>query len=373
MSAPREGSAPDPAPLPEPRGRIAVLDGIRLLAALMVVSYHYLAIGGGWSEPAKALFPHGFQPAAYGWLGVELFFLISGFVICMSCWGKPVGEFFVSRVTRLYPAYWFAIFATTVVVALVPGGLTAKTLPEILTNLTMLQSPLNSPDVDAVYWTLAVELHFYLLMAVVAWRGLTYRKVVVFCCVWAVASVALVKWDDGPLKQMVMPDLSWYFIAGMAFYLVYRYRPNLLLIGIICLCFLVSQRFAVIQLGREERSMGVNVPDWPVTVILAAFFGLMALVATGKLSWIGWRWLPVAGAMTYPLYLLHEYIGWEIFRELEGRFSPAVTVGGTLALMLLCSYLVHLFVERPISAWLKPRMRKSLDQVRTASRPVHHP
>uniref|UniRef100_A0AAU2VA93 Integral membrane protein n=1 Tax=Streptomyces sp. NBC_00003 TaxID=2903608 RepID=A0AAU2VA93_9ACTN len=36
-----------------------------------------------------------------------IFFLISGFVICMSCWGKPLGDFFVSRVVRLYPAYWF--------------------------------------------------------------------------------------------------------------------------------------------------------------------------------------------------------------------------------------------------------------------------
>ncbi|GAA2151180.1 acyltransferase [Kitasatospora kazusensis] len=350
-----------------------MLDGIRLLAALMVVSYHYMAIGGGWTSSVTKLFPRGHLPASYGWLGVELFFVISGFVICMSCWGKPVGEFFVSRVTRLYPAYWVGIIATTAVVILVPGGLTPRSWPEILTNFTMLQQPLNSRDVDAVYWTLAAELHFYLLMAVVAWRGLTYRKIVVFCFGWAIASAALIKWDDGPLKQMVMPAYSWYFIAGMAFYLMYRYRPNLLLTGIVATCFLAAQRFALIQLGREEHSMGRNVPEWPVTVILAVCFGLMALVATGRLSWIKWRWLPVAGAITYPLYLLHEYIGWEIFRNLQGHYPVYAVLGGTVLLMLLVSYLVHVLVERPLSAWMRPRLRAAVEQARTASRQVVRP
>ncbi len=364
---PPEAPATLPDAAAQPRGRIAVLDGIRLLAALMVVSYHYMAIGGGWKASVTKLFPTAYLPAAYGWLGVELFFLISGFVICMSCWGKPVSEFFVSRVVRLYPAYWLAIIATTAVVMLVPGGQQPRSWPEILTNFTMLQQLLNSGDVDAVYWTLATELHFYLLVAVVAWRGLTYRKIVIFCCVWVLASAAMVKSDDGPIKQMVMPDMSWYFIAGMAFYLIYRYKSNLLLIGIIATCFLASQRFAILEMARVRKNSGLNLPDWPVWVILTACFALMALVATGKLSWIKWRWLPIAGAITYPLYLIHEYIGWEIFRKLEGHYPTAAILGGTVALMLVLAYLIHVLVERPVSAWLKPRLRAAMEQARSAS------
>lgn len=115
------------------------------------------------------MFPTAFPFAAYGWLGVELFFLISGFVICMSCWGRSVGDFFTSRVTRLYPAYWFAVLATTAVLLLIPGGQKPLPWPDVLTNLTMLQEPLGVRMVDGVYWTLFAELRFYLLFALVAW------------------------------------------------------------------------------------------------------------------------------------------------------------------------------------------------------------
>jgi len=86
--------------------RVAILDGLRLVAALMVVSYHYISRGDAWTAAS----PHGFPQVVYlasrfGFFGVELFFLISGFVICMSGMGRSLGQFFVARVVRLYPAY----------------------------------------------------------------------------------------------------------------------------------------------------------------------------------------------------------------------------------------------------------------------------
>ncbi|WP_225803412.1 acyltransferase family protein, partial [Streptomyces sp. NK15101] len=78
------------------RGRLHALDGLRLAAALMVVAYHYLAFGEGWPTPVEDLFPTAFPLASYGYLGVEFFFLISGFVICMSGWDRRVKDFFVS-------------------------------------------------------------------------------------------------------------------------------------------------------------------------------------------------------------------------------------------------------------------------------------
>lgn len=89
---------------PKAKGRLAVLDGLRLLAALMVVVYHYLAQGDGpWQADSRRLFGFADVVSGYGWLGVQLFFVISGFVICMSAWGRPVGDFFVSRAVRRSP------------------------------------------------------------------------------------------------------------------------------------------------------------------------------------------------------------------------------------------------------------------------------
>ncbi|MFD9219340.1 acyltransferase family protein [Streptomyces sp. NPDC060064] len=367
LALPRPGQEPAPTHISMPaprRGRIAALDGLRLLAALMVVAYHYLARGEGWSASGQAKFPTAFPFAAYGWLGVELFFLISGFVICMSCWGRSVGDFFVSRVTRLYPAYWFAVLATTAVLLLIPGGQKPLPWPDVLTNLTMLQEPLGVRMVDGVYWTLFAELRFYLLFAVVAWWGLTYRRVLVFCCVWAVAGMAFSKFGDDAFRLMVMPNHCWYFIAGMAFYLMYRFRPTLLLTAIVLVCFGAAVPAARTTWSRTLGYFDHPIPFWPVMAVMATCFGVMGLVAAGKLSWMTWRWLPYAGAATYPLYLLHQNIGWELIRVLEPRVPAYALVGLLVGGMLLAAWLVHRLVERPLARPLRRRLDRALADAR---------
>ncbi|MFD5430245.1 acyltransferase family protein [Streptomyces sp. NPDC127084] len=363
LTLPRPQREQEPAPPHPPaprRGRIAALDGLRLLAALMVVAYHYLAWRGSWPAPTEITFPTAFPFAVYGWLGVELFFLISGFVICMSCWGRSLGDFFVSRVSRLYPAYWLAVLTTSAVLLLVPGGWDPHPWPDILINLTMLNEPLGVRSVDAVYWTLFAELRFYLLFAIVAWRGLTYRRVVVFCCVWAVAGLAFHKTGDEALRVMIMPTFCWYFIAGMAFYLMYRFRPTPLLTGIVLVCFGASVSSARLVWRNTLDHFDRQIPFWPVALILVACFALMALVATGRLSWMNWRWLGYAGATTYPLYLLHEKIGWEIIGVLAPYVPGYLLVGLLTACMLVAAYLVHRLVEKPVSGWLKHRLNRAV-------------
>ncbi|WP_262387318.1 acyltransferase [Streptomyces sp. TRM49041] len=350
---------------------MAALDGLRLIAALMVVLYHYIALGSGWQTPSEALFPTAFPFAAYGWLGVQLFFLISGFVICMSCWGRSLGEFFTSRVVRLYPAYWFAVLATTAVLVLVPGGYERRPWADVLINLTMLHEPLGVRPVDPVYWTLYAELRFYLLFALVAWRGLTYRRVLLFCCLWGVAALAFTKFGGEALGQFLLPGHCWYFIAGMAFYLMYRFRPTALLWGIVLVCFAASLPTARATWRASVRQLDKGMPFWPVLVVLALSFAVMALVATGRADWIRWRWLTVAGALTYPLYLLHQYIGWEIlgYAETHADLSPYVLLGSLVGGLMLLAFLVHRLVEKPLSRWLKRKVRAGLEEAAAHSAP----
>ncbi|MFE0426852.1 acyltransferase family protein [Streptomyces sp. NPDC058953] len=338
-----------------PHERLYVLDGLRIAAALMVVLYHYTARGGSWQMPVKDVFPEIYRFTAYGYLGVQIFFVISGFVICMSAWGRPVKSFFISRVVRLYPAYWFAVVATTVTLMVVPGGRRRLPANDVLVNLTMLQQPLHVRHVDTVYWTLFTELRFYLLFLIVAWFGLTYRRVILFCCVWGAATLLVAEAPHGPLRLLLIPEYSWFFIAGMAFYLMYRFRPNLMLFGIVGVSFLASLGPTIDEFQHLTFLAVKEV--WPVTAVMATFFGLMALIATRRLSWIKWRWLPVAGALTYPLYLLHQVIGWELIHYFGGRgVGPWVLVGSVTAGMLVVSYLVARFVETPVSRLLKRKL-----------------
>ena len=160
--------------------------------------------------------------------------MISGFVICMSGWGRPLGDFVVSRVVRLYPAYWFAIGAITLAVTLAPLLQTRLISSEILVNLTMLQYPVGVPGVSSVFWTLWNELHFYMLFGiVVVWGGTTYRRVLAFCAMWTVASVFAEQSSDPVVSTLVDQRYSPFFIGGVVIYLMYRYRPTLLLWGML--------------------------------------------------------------------------------------------------------------------------------------------
>src|SRR5574342_204249 len=106
--------------------RVRALDGLRFLAALSVAVFHLLAVAGRpvgvniYVRPSSEVFGSAFVVASYGWVGVPLFFIISGFVIPMSSWGRTPAQFAVSPFVRLFPAYWACIIATTVVARLYP-------------------------------------------------------------------------------------------------------------------------------------------------------------------------------------------------------------------------------------------------------------
>ncbi|MEU5126610.1 acyltransferase family protein [Streptomyces mobaraensis] len=351
--------------------RLYALDGLRLIAALMVAAFHLMAYNGpGWTYPVQIVFPDAHAVAYYGWTGVQLFFLISGFVICMSCWGKSVGEFAVSRVTRLYPAYWFAVIAAASALWLFPGVRDAPTLSGLAVNLTMFQDPLGVDRVDSVYWSLWAEMRFYLLFALVAWRGLTYRRLVAFCLGWATAGMLATKVDNGLFRAVVMPEHCWYFIAGIALYLIHRFKPNVLLWGIVAGCFLLGQHFLIAAHASNERYAGVKAPLWPATLLLAAAFLAMAAVAVGMTDRITWRRLPVLGALTYPFYLLHEDIGWIFIRHMEHRMNPYAVLAVLFSAALVASWLVHRWIERPLGRRLRRALNKGFEEMRFYSRPI---
>jgi peptidoglycan/LPS O-acetylase OafA/YrhL len=353
------------------RGRLAALDGLRLVAALLVVFYHYVGQGThAWGQDTTRIFSRTHPVVSYGWTGVYLFFLISGFVICMSGWGRPLGSFFASRAARLYPAYWFAIIATTAVIAAFPSDATLHPPHVILANLTMVQDAIGVPNIDAVYWTLWAELRFYLLFAIVVWRGATYRRVVLFCMLWSVAALYANYSGDTMIKELIMPDYAPFFVAGVAMYLVYRFGSTPLLWAIVAAAFVLGNVRLTGELGQMQQNTG-HAGSWSVlTLVLASYFAVVGAVALGWLSWARWRWLTVAGALTYPLYLLHEVIGWTLIGRLHGYVPKWVLLFGVIGAMLGLSWLVHRFVERPVGRRIRKAIEQSLATIRLPERPA---
>ncbi|MBA3488333.1 MAG: acyltransferase, partial [Longispora sp.] len=319
-------TSPSSARPQRPSPRLAVLDGLRLCAALFVVLFHYVGMSPShWGTPLDTTFPHLHPIAAYGWTGVQLFFLISGFVICMSSWGRRLGDFFISRVVRLYPAFWFAVIATTTVVTLtplLPVLVERHTLSEVLVNLTMVHETFGITHVDPPYWTLWVEMRFYLLFAIVVWLGVNYQRVVTFCGLWTIGAIIASGAKEPVLEYIFMPKHAPFFIAGIAFYLIHRFGPNLLLWGIVGVSW---------AHGLHHVRMHMNQHSWVVVAaIITFYFTLLAAIALGLFSRPGKHVTPqvagkkprrglliIAGSLSYPLYLFHQSIGWIVIERVR--------------------------------------------------------
>ncbi|MFC9227893.1 acyltransferase family protein [Streptomyces decoyicus] len=362
-------TAPRPAIRGRSRGgpsRLRALDGLRLLAALMVAAYHYGGRNGeiaqAWGGSPTHQFPTAAPLFAYGCLGVQIFFVISGFVICLSGWGRTLRAFIASRISRLYPAYWAAILLVTAVFAL--PWVAYKALPpsEVLTNLTMLQQPLGADRVLGVCWTLWAEMRFYALFALcVVLPGATRRRVVLFCAGWTLAAALAQAAHQPFLDTVLMPEYAPFFIGGIGLYLLHRYGArDPIAWAIVLVSWLIGQHYAVAGLWHAPSATAFSYRSTVVIIAVVTLgFALVAAVALGRLHWANWRWLTVAGALTYPFYLVHEHLGWVVVRALHhGIGLPSyATLILTVALMLLLAWVLHRFIERPLT----PVLKRSID------------
>jgi len=347
--------APNPDRRPDGVGRLRALDAMRLGAALMVAAFHFLALDdrtSPWGRRSADVFVSIDALAPYGWLGVEVFFIISGFAICMSSWGRSVGRFARSRVVRLFPAYWVAVPLTFAVTSLFPEVWRVPTASEAIVNLTMLQDPLGVPKVDIVYWTLWAEMRFYLLFALFVWWGLTYKRVIGFCLAWTLLAAVADSSGSAVLDVVAMPSNASYFIVGVGLYLVHRFGHHLLTWLVIGVNAAISLRNAVARMEHQSVDI-VHQPlhAWVVAGVLGLAVLLVLAIARGKLDWVRWRWVTSAGALTYPFYLLHAGIGFVLIHLLstELGLAPVPTLALTLAATLGLAWVVHRLVERPLA------------------------
>lgn len=340
------------------RPRLAALDGLRFLAAMAVLAYHYVAVNhSAWGARTEDSFPNLQPVAAFGSFGVQLFFVISGFVILMSAWGRDVRSFTASRVGRLFPAYWLSVAAVVLLLVVVAPGHKDVGIPETAANLTMVQRAFGVQDIESVYWTLWAELRFYVLVGVLLALGMTRNRLVAFAAVWPVAAAVAVQSGSTLGATVLVGTDAPLFAGGMVLFLLTRERRS----PVLWLVLALNVALAGVMSGRSQSlriatSTDVTIGPQTYWIAILACFALVAAVALTRLDRLSWRWLTVVGALTYPLYLLHSSWGqWMI-----GKTSPYLPAGVTFALvtvvMLAVAYLVHRFVERPFG----PRLRRAV-------------
>jgi peptidoglycan/LPS O-acetylase OafA/YrhL len=334
------------------RHRCYELDLLRFLAAFAVVLFHYTFRGSAADGMTTLAYWHLAPWTKYGYLGVHLFFLISGFVILMTAYGKTPKEFVVSRVVRLYPAYWFCCTLTFATACALGEAQYAVSVKDYLVNMTMLNGFVGLPHVDTVYWSLAVELRFYcFVFLLLCLRQIGHVQY--YFGGWLAAAFLALWIPTGFARSFIMPEFAAYFVAGAMFYLIHREGASWYRTVVI----VASYVLAVAESARraEQLSTQFDTPISPVVVaaVLAVFYGLFYLIAThetARLASPKFLWL---GALTYPLYLLHQHIGFMVFNALQDSVNAHVLVWGTTAAMLALSYFVNVAIEKPCARRLR--------------------
>ncbi len=365
----REARPPTtPAPSGAGRPRLALVDGLRLVAALAVVLFHWTAWHHGhWGrhghEAAEA-WPGLSQVTSVGALGVQLFFIISGFVILLSSYGKSPARFIGSRVGRLYPAYWVAVIAAALLTLVIWPELGSERGPaDILPNLTMFQGGMGVGHLDGVYWTLWVEMKFYLWILAFILLGMTVRRVEVFTLAWPLLGNALyvglaatgqsVAW----VEHVFFPQYSALFAGGMALFLLVRcgHTPVrwLLLVVNTAVGSIWSAR---VQQPETLKLTGHDYPFWAFVVITVGLFALVAVLVLTPLARVRVPGMTLAGQLTYPVYLLHQLWGWWIIMLLSPHLPAGLVLALTLAAILVAAWTVHRWVERPLG----PRLQRAV-------------
>ena len=352
-------------------GRLGMLDVLRFVAAAAVVGFHFLARDSpAWGGAVPDEVAGAGQWAAYGRLGVPLFFVISGFVILMSSWGRDVPDFVASRVGRLYPAYWVSV-ALSVVISFVLwppyaeffGG--RESASDAVLNLTMVQQAFGAPSVNGVYWTLWYEARFYLLVALLMLVGMTRGRILAFAALWPVAGAIADQAGSELLTTLLLPTYAPFFAGGMLLYVIYRDghdRGTWLLVGLQAVMALHY------SLRIHENALTVLTPFAPSSAVIAvltlACFGLVALATLTRVAHWNARWMVAAGALTYPIYLLHENLGWLVIAKLRGTLGAWGAIGVAVVVALVASWLLHRLVERPFGPVLR---RVTADMLRRAT------
>ncbi len=354
---PNRESAPHAA---NDAARVNELDLLRFLAAMSVVFFHYSSRGYAAGAVSTMSYTLLTPVTKYGYLGVQLFFLISGFVILMTAAGGSLRSFAVSRAVRLYPAFWVCCTVTFATIALLGAERFSATTSHYLINMTLLSGFFGVPSIDGVYWSLFVELKFYLLVALVLAAGMIHRAELLLV-LWLVSTIALTAMPIGILHSLLVTNYAAYFIAGSMCFLVWSQGFSLLRGGVILAAWLVALTQSAKEVGDFESHFHTGLDARVVVVLITIFFAVMLLVATRRTGPLGKRrWLAL-GAITYPLYLLHQYIGYMIFNAAYPAIDRHVLLWGTIALMLVAAYGVNVLLERRLAALLKNMLNSALD------------
>ncbi len=352
------------------QARIKYLDGLRGIAIMLVILSHYWA--SEWATNLRI----GKEYASLrfirqGWVGVELFFLISGFVILMTierC--KSARHFIYKRWLRLFPAMAIATILTVAFNYTVQpiekfySSPWYDAIPGLIFVSHSFLRVIFQVDIDSLhrsFWTLYVEVGFYVVFGIayffMGWKRATLLLLVLAVAILSALPILMRAGVTGVGLRLVEP-FEW---LGIKFYLWFASG--------IFFAKAKSQSstplFMIAVLTGLAAALLVSpfpIPlTWDDRYAMIAALALFAVAQRWHMlqAMLEWRPLLLVGAVSYPLYLLHETIGFGLLVLLK-RYLPQIPNEllpiPIVALMIAVSYWITRQAEPEVRAFLERRL-----------------
>lgn len=304
------------------------IDALRFLAALFVAVFHLSYRNA-----------EGVHFLPFGWIGVQLFFVISGVVIANSASRAVAADFLIGRFLRLYPAAWIAALINGAILLALPRSVYQEMGINVIPQLgAFLRSLVLFADyfLASSYWTLPIELAFYLLVAVSLLRGgaASLRNIArLLVAISLPYTIALFLHDAGfidqpwldfgyGLKNALLLRHGPYFALGMYIWLRKQKQPLGRSDRLAIMAALVLAGLEILARASETVGLYATGPDGRLTLPFLAIGGLASFLLLLCAVYVAVLhkerlipplrlrgWLRGAGLITYPFYLLHEVVG----------------------------------------------------------------
>lgn len=309
----------------------------------------------------------------WGWVGVEIFFVVSGFVIARSARSSSPHRFARARILRLYPGAWVCALFSFVIISFV-SGFSLSNLTRLINTLALSPFP---HWLDGVYWTLPVECAFYgLIFLVMRVRGAGAVRYVQYI-LGAVSTLFLLGLLIGVLPSRWLTTIlllrhGVFFALGMWLADRTEKKPTpsssrlfgviLILMGCMEIAYTSHQKALALEIASNAlmywSGMGAAIGVWLLSLV-----GIAPSILLGHRPNIdapaSHSWVRLFGLATYPLYLLHQTVGGAIL------FAASSVTSASSALLIAClsSILISLIVAQYAEPAVRHRCALILDRL----------
>lgn len=346
------------------------VDLLRIISAYWVAIYHLMG-GHGWFSNLRHPFPNLIRMhhvgvfgsvVRLGFLGVPIFFVISGFAIASNAAHKDVNEFYKARLSRLLPAFLVSIVIT--IAGWRYGFRGRVNYDSIVATLNLSWAHQGVIQLQGSYWTLWPEVRFYILFAtlvLISSKKFGYEKSLFwFSCLWLFSIYLLPETGSGFLNNLLISDYGCFFILGVMLFNLcsvnstYKTRILFPLIGCAIICIASVKSWVLSWDSEAPKDWRIGVLIFLIAILVFVYsprFSIQGKVATTLIK--------SQAQNSYSFYLLQEGLGFPLASFAYARGLTALeSISVGLFSVLLISNLFSNFFENKLIRFVKVQLGK---------------